>query len=511
MATRISKALRAVNSREVQKASRGALTDYVVGVDPSYGQPRPTSADVNGLISPERLREIVMKGPTAGACLNAIIDFCTGVPIKVRNVDPAKPAPAARAELAKSFMLRPNPNDTWLQLISQTLRDLVTLGWAAVEIEKDAEGHAANLWPLDAARLYVDFDAHGLITGFDMLDPHGFPIVGRDGKHAWTPEELIYFRLNPQTNSRYPASRMTQVFPSAVIENLMLAFIGSRFTDSNVPFGVMDLGDITPEEQKLAIAAWNTQAKKAHRIVITGSRGGSKWTPFGYALKELEAKELLNSIRGYQMAILGVTMNELGESQDINKSNGYNLSFTFKKRAVEPVLNELCATLTKAFLVEGLGFTDLEFYYDEIDSRDELVSGQIDEGYQKTGVMTINQIRNRRGDPSIAGGDEPMVFTGSAWLPVRDLEAFSQAQLAALHAAVAAEQAAASQGTGTGPISPPLLRAAGSPEKFTTPDGAGSSTVKVRLPKSTPKSDTPQAPRGKVQAARSQGLRNEDL
>ncbi len=102
----------------------------------------------------------------------------------------------------------------------------------------------------------------------------------------------------------------------------MLAFIGARFTDSNVPFGVFDAGDITPEEQQQAIASWNSQARKNHRIVITGSRGGSKWYPFGYSLKELEAKDLLNQVRGYQMAVMGVTMNELGESQDINKSNG---------------------------------------------------------------------------------------------------------------------------------------------------------------------------------------------
>lgn len=291
MASRLMKALRTLEEPvQVQKASRGSLSDYVIGAPPEYGQPRPTSGDINGTIGPERLREIVMKGPTAGASLNAIIDFAVGVPIKVRNVDPAEPASPRKLKVVRSFMQKPNPVDTWRQFLFQILRDLVTIGWAAVEIEPDASGRPANLWALDSARLYIDFDEHGKILGFDMLDAHGMPITTGDGTHAWRPEEVIYFRLSPQTNSRYPTSRILQLFPAAVVENMMLAFIGGRFTDSNIPFGVFDLGDITPDEQQKAIAAWNSQAKKQHRIIITGSKG-AHWFPFGYALKEQDQEE----------------------------------------------------------------------------------------------------------------------------------------------------------------------------------------------------------------------------
>ena len=48
----------------VEKASRGTLSDYVLNAPHEYGQPRPRAADINGLISPERMREIVQKTPT---------------------------------------------------------------------------------------------------------------------------------------------------------------------------------------------------------------------------------------------------------------------------------------------------------------------------------------------------------------------------------------------------------------------------------------------------------------
>ena len=145
------------------------------------------------------------------------------------------------------------------------------------------------------------------------------------------------------------------------------------------------------------------------------------------------------------MGIMGVTANELGESQDINKSNGYNLSFTFKKRAVEPLLNEFCATTTKRFIYEAQGYRDIEMYYDEIDSRDELLQAQIDDSYLKSGVVTINQVRNRKGLPSIAGGDIAMIETSTGAIPVDMVDQFAQAQLHGLLAAVAETNAAIQQ------------------------------------------------------------------
>jgi hypothetical protein len=479
------------------------------------------------------MREIVMRTPTASACLNAILDFASAVEIKIRNVDPALPAPVTTLNVLQDYMVRPNPQDSWLQFKLALFRDLVTIGWAAVEIEKDDAGGVANLWTLDAARLYIDFDENGIIQGYDMLDVRGMPIHGPDGTHAWKPDEVIFYRLNPVTYSRYPASRINQLYVLGVIEDMMMAFIGSRFTESNIPFGLLDLGDVSPKELDTAINYWNTQVKKQHRIVVTGSKGnGAKYYSFGYHLKDLEATNLLAAIRGQIMGIMGVTSNELGESQDINKSNGYNLSYTFKKRAIEPLLNEFCATTTKRLIYERLGYKDVEMYYDEIDSRDELIQAQIDDAYLKNGVLTINMVKNRKGLPSVKGGDTPMIETSTGAIPVAMVDAFAQAQLAGLMAAVAEtyqaiqsaqQQAVDEEGNPVGPapsklpnmIDLPLIRPPLPPDTGHTPLGEGRSGMKFKYPTASQlggnKQNSPQQkPRGPVQAARNVGIRKED-
>lgn len=452
--------------QSARKASRGTLSSYVLGINPTWGQPLPEEAasDASGYITPSRMREIVIKTPTIAAAMNSVLDYAGGVPIAMRNVDASKPVPSKQVQAVRKLLVTPNPNQSRRQFMLTLMRDIFTLGFGAIEIEYDngdfRTGKPVNLWVLDAARLKIDFDEHGTIRGYDMLDIRGVPIVrGQDRDrvggvnnifpsgpgigatslapddrlmaHAWEPEEVIFFSLNPMSESAYPYSRITQLFSSAVIEDLMLFFISQRFTDSNIPFGVMDLGDVTEQELKIAVDNWNTQANESHHILLTGTKGGGKFIPFGYHLKDLEATALLAEVRMKIMGIVGVTMNELGESQDVNKSNGYNLSFTFKKRAIEPLLNEIVETLTRRLLWDTLSFTDMEFYYEEIDSRDDLVQAQIDEANLKMGVITINDIRNRKGMPNVPGGEVNMVFTGSAWIPVSLITSMAQALLAA--------------------------------------------------------------------------------
>jgi phage portal protein BeeE len=455
--SRLQKAINAIIRPQPGKEARGTVSGFSMGVSPLWGQPYPEvqSQDASGLISRARMREVVLRTPTAAACMNAILDFTGGVKIDVRHVDAAKPVPKLQAKKVKAIMDRPNRDQTKRQFLLTLIRDLITFGYAAIEIVQTPS--RPDLWVIDSARLKVDFDEHGMIQGYDMVDARGVPIIGKANKnniydfptgmnmgvtsqqmgtgtdndpgnvnnpgtdlHGWEPEEVILFSLNPISESVYPHSRIVQLFTSAVLEDLMMQFIAERFTDSNIPFGVFDLGDVTEAELKMAIDNWNTQGKTGNRILMTGSKGaqGSKWTPFGYHLKDLEATELLKEFRMKIMGILGVTMQELGESQDVNRSNGYNLSFTFKKRAIEPILEEICQTLTKRLLWETLGMRDLEYYFEEIDSRDDFLMSQIDTNYEKLGILNINEIRNRRGETSINGGEENLIFTGNAWIPV---------------------------------------------------------------------------------------------
>ncbi|SRR6266568_224548 len=461
---------------------RGTLTGFTLGVSPLWGQPYPeqVAQDASGLISRQRMREVVLRTPTAAACMNAILDFAGSVKIDIRNVDPSMEVPKVRANRVRRIMRQPNPNQTTRQFMLTLMRDIITFGYGAVELVETGDAdRPVEMWVMDSARLRIDFNEHGLIRGYDMLNARGAPIINPEqginssniyqppvgmnmgvqsnssipsymdstgeynaafgsNLHGWESNEVIFFSLNPISESVYPHSRIVQLFTAAILEDMMMQFISERFTDSNIPFGVFDLGDVTETELRIAIDNWNSQGKMGNRILMTGSKGsGSKWTPFGYHLKDLEAVHLLQELRMKIMGIMGVTMQELGESQDINKSNGYNLSFTFKKRAVEPLLEEITQTLTRRLLWDRLGYTDLEQYYEEIDSRDDFLMSQIDNQYERLGIYKINEIRNRKGLTSVTGGDDNMVFTGASWIPIDMLRKMAEELIAVEEASTA--------------------------------------------------------------------------
>lgn len=462
--------LKAVRGMMPQKqeanSARGTVSGWAPGVSSLWGQPYPEqmAQDATATISRQHMREIVMRTPTAAASVNAILDFAGGVKLDIRNVDPSKQVGTKQANMVKRLMRRPNSDQTKRQFLLTLMRDIVTFGFGGVEFVPTGEpNYPVEMWVMDGARLRIDFNEHGYIKGYDMLNARGAPIISDESKdtnsiyefpnkmnmgalggtttktggelHGWEPDEVMFFSLNPISESVYPHSRIVQLYTAAVLEDLMMQFVANRFTDSNIPFGVFDLGDVTETELKLAIDNWNSQGDTGNRIIMTGSKGaGSKYIPFGYHLKDLEATALLSEIRMKIMGILGVTMQELGESQDINRSNGYNLSFTFKKRAIEPLLHEVTETLTKRLLWDVLGYTDLEFYFEEIDSRDDFLMSQIDTNYEKLGLLTPNEIRNRMGLTSVKGGDDNYIFTGSSWVPIDMLREMS-AQLIAVEAA----------------------------------------------------------------------------
>lgn len=517
----LSKALRSADGLVV-KASKNTLSAYIPNAPHEYGQPLPTQGDAFDLISPERLRELVLKTPTASACINTIIDFSAQVELDVKNIDDTKKAPQSEAAIVRQYLRRPNQRQTGLRFFHSLMRDLMTFGYAGVEVERNRSGGVANLYVIDNQRIRVDYEENGTIIGYNILNAAGQPERGSDGVHTWLPDEVIWFVRDEQSDRMVGVSRIKMLYALGVIESLILNFIGNRFTEGNIPYGMLDLGELSNDELKFAIDTWNEQIQKngEHRIVFSNSRGGAKWFPFAYGLKELEAKELLERIRAMIMGILGVTMNELGESQDINKSNGYNLSFVFKKRAIEPLLSEVCATLTEFLVHDRLGYNDIEVFYHEIDSRDDLLVAQIVDTLLKTGTISINQVRNMRGDPNTPGGDEPAVFTGRDWLPVSMINQFAQAQLQSLHLVNAQiiQQLMTPQPTGDSAdgakISPPRILPTTLPGMPQTPGTLGNPGARIEFPETknnTLSGSNPQKSRGPVQANRNAGNRKEDV
>src|SRR5258708_3005747 len=163
-----------------KREARGTMSGYALGVSPIWGQPYPeqTSGDASGLISRQRMREVVLRTPTAAACINAILDFTGGVKIGVRNIDPSKPVPKQQANVIKRMINPPNLDQSSPQFLQTLIPTIETFTYSAVAlVTTGALLRPVDMWVMDSARLRIDFDEHGFIRGYDMLSARGIPIM----------------------------------------------------------------------------------------------------------------------------------------------------------------------------------------------------------------------------------------------------------------------------------------------------------------------------------------------
>jgi capsid portal protein len=89
----------------------------------------------------------------------------------------------------------------------------------------------------------------------------------------------------------------------------------------------------------------------------------------------------------------------LGVSQDVNRSTAEEMTQLAFDNAVVPLAKLFAEHLTRDVIVKRLGWEDLRFVWNELDSRDEMTEVQIQTELLKAGVLTVEEVRTMRGLP----------------------------------------------------------------------------------------------------------------
>ena len=91
----------------------------------------------------------------------------------------------------------------------------------------------------------------------------------------------------------------------------------------------------------------------------------------------------------------------LGVSADVNRSTAAEFAEEAFDNAVVPLAKLIADHLTRDVIVKRLGWDDLRFVWNELDSRDESTEVQIQLELLKAGVLTVEEVRTMRGLPEL--------------------------------------------------------------------------------------------------------------
>ena len=213
----------------------------------------------------------------------------------------------------------------------------------------------------------------------------------------FTVDEIIYEPFMPQDDSPYGTAPMEAVILSANTDLRQQAFLLSHLTSGTVPEGFATLpADIsTPDQIADYQAAYDAtmygDTDKKHAITFMPNG-----TVFEWPKDRTFDKDLALWMAGKCAAAYGQTMNDLGFTEDVNRATGdTQVDVQFRVGSLPYVL--YVQEIVTAYLQDDLGLP-VEFLIDTGQEKDDrLQSAQVDKIDIEAGVVSVDEVRERRG------------------------------------------------------------------------------------------------------------------
>lgn len=336
-----------------------------------------------------------------------------------------------RIDKVEAFLRKPDgvtPFATWLRLV---LEDLITLDAPAIERRRNRGGDLIGLDAVDGATIKVLIDENGR-RPVAPLPAYQQVIKGV----AWadlTAADLIYMPRNPRTNHLYGYGPVEQVVVTLTTAMRRQTAQLGYFTEGNTPAGLLTAPEGWTPEQIKDFQGWmdaklvGNTAERSKQIWVPG---GTKYTAFKDAPIKDEFDEWLARIICFAFSLPPTPF-----IRQMNRSTADSDGERALEEGLTPILL-WAKRMLDGVIQDDLGHADLEFAWNTARDIDPKVQAEIDNTNLRNGSDTINEVRERRGQDPIDGGDVARIYiaTGAIDLVAND------AAVAVAHAA--AERAA---------------------------------------------------------------------
>ena len=352
------------------------------------------------------------------------------------------------------FFKNPNGNEeSFNHILRQLITDISEVDAGVLVKVFNVDGEFKQIFSRDGSLFLKNPDIYGYIGNrreFVSPLPDGFTGVGVDVggtptpgqqqlmkqysllykedaayfQYGWTAgsmpvpfgkREIVYMMQNPRADSIYGRS------PVAVLMNTIMNLIyGIDFnldfyTNNNMPDGIIQLlgADATQikqfrenmENQYKFTDDLGKKRKTFFKIPISSSE--AKFTPFQLSAKEMEVIAQQEWFTKVLWMAFGVNADEMGFTQDSNKTNGEQQISTAKRKAIGPLLKviqyHLNTQIIPEFFSKGkdemMEFADcpVQFEFDTYDPDEDIKELGILKMEKELGIKTEMMIAKERG------------------------------------------------------------------------------------------------------------------
>lgn len=374
-----------------------------------------TSPTPPGELSYATLRRIYSESPTVRSCVDTIARVVSTAKYAIDGDPGHNPEDLQRA---RDLFYNPNPNaESFQSLLIKTLTDALVLDAGVIEKVKGPTRKLLALMARDGATFLPSINTNGLITGYKQ-------VVWRGGiKYVdFTPDEIVYIKLFPSTNTTYGHPIIESVVDEVGTLLFCIQFIAESFTNNEIPPGILHLGTIGDIAYNRARDSFrlNRGQRAEQKIRVIDNVDIVEWIQLNRPNREMQLAELMNRIQRIVFQAFGVMPAAMGETQDVNKAVAETQERIEQSHLIEPLMN-LLTYIFNTELLPDIG-PHLKFRFLERRTGEPQKLAQADKSRLESGLRNHDELRDADGLPPIEGGDVYRVLQNKEWVRVDSLD-----------------------------------------------------------------------------------------
>jgi hypothetical protein len=326
----------------------------------------------------------------------------------------------ATVKRLREFFRKPDKVHGWNTWIRTAVEEVLVIDALSIFRRKTRGGGAYALEVIDGTTIKPLLNERGFVPAPPLVAYrqiiHGQAVKGGD----CTTEQLFYRPRTVRTWTPYGLSATESVMLTVnTVLNRQVFNLG-YFSEGNIPEGLASVPEgWTTDQIRQFQEYWDTlmggNYKMRQRLRFVGH--GMAESVFQFKKESFDTKfdEWLLQV---VCAAFGVQPQELGFTQQINKSQGEQQENITYRRGIKPLAGFVKDILDEA-VADDLDAPEFEAIFTGGESEDRKAQAEIDKIYWQIGVTSTDEIRQRNGEDQVGLG--PVVMTAKGPVFVEQL------------------------------------------------------------------------------------------
>jgi SPP1 gp7 family putative phage head morphogenesis protein len=321
--------------------------------------------------------------------------------------------PDSRCQEVEEFMAFPDGQLPFSQWLRGLLEELFVTDAPCIRPWLTNSGKPYRMEWMDGATMKRIIDEHGRTP--EPPDPAYSQIMKGVPTVFYTRDELVLYPRNRRVWKLHGYSPTEQVVMTVNTAIRRALYQLQYYTEGSTP----DLIFQVPAEWNMGQIKEFNDWWQDSLSGNTSSRRRAQFVPNGVApintkdavLKD-EYDEWLARVICYAFSVSPTAF-----TKQTNRATADNAHEMALQEGLQPLLQWI-KSLMDLLIWKYWGYRDIEFTWKDESATDPDTQSQIDDRNLKNGSSTLNEVRAKRGNEPIDGGDVPMVYTSSGYVPI---------------------------------------------------------------------------------------------